>query len=242
VLGPALERLQDKQAAQQAQLQKKAATFSSLLESAREIYEEMEEDQLEYCELAAGPLKTLVSFVYQARGDSGASKHTTNRASCLAFLETVPVMTLGDLIAAPPSEKATSLLDAVTVNAVEVEAVPLLTLAAPTTLTIDIELPPDLSIQSVPPDWVEATLAEGSESASRLVGYYIAYRWPARLGGWLVGKITAVNTDCSIKASDRVCNFVAFYESDQDSAHHHLSLGMYAKSAKAKVDSWALLA
>ena len=242
VLGPALERVQEKQAAERQQLQKKAAGFTSLLESARAIFEELEEDQLEYCELAGGPLKTLVSFIHQARGESGASKHTTNKASCLAFLESISVEALGELIAAPPSEKAVRLLESVVVEAVAEEVTPLLALAAPGTLTLDIELPPGLSIQSPAPDWVEAALAQGSDTASKLVGYSLVYRWPVRLGGWLVGKITGVNTDSSMKASGSVCNFIAFYESDQDSAHHHLSIGAYAKSAKAKVDSWALLA
>ena len=241
VLGPAYERVREKQAAQEQQLQKKATNFSTLLDNAREIYEEMEEDGLEYDGLAVGPLKTLISFIHQARGESGASKHTTNRASCLVFLESVPLETLGALIAAPPSDKAANLLEVAAGETVAVEAVPLLALQGPNSITLDLELPPGLSILSAPPDWVEAALADRSDSASELVGYYIVYRWPARLGGWLVGKITGVNSDRSIKASDNVCNFVAFYESDQDSAHHHLSLPMYAKNAKAKVDSWALL-
>ena len=209
----------------------------------------MVEDEVEYAELAVAPMKLLISFIFQARQESGASKHTVNRASCLAFLETVSVYQLGQLIENPPAERlagatttATLALELVLDTSPVVAAEPLLALADPRQLTLSIELPPALSLKTEPPSWVEACLTDQSATAAQLVGYSIVYKWPARLGGWLVGKVTEINTDRSIIINEHVANFVVFYEDDQASAQHHLSLARYAKSSNSKTDSWALLA
>ena len=70
---------------------------------------------------------------------------------------------------------------------------------------------------------------------------YILYKWPPRLGGWAVGKIMSVQLDPKITVKKVQCNFTVFYECDQQSADHYLSLAMYASSAKAPSDSWVLL-
>ena len=245
VLLPAMERVKEKMAVEHQRVVNKAEGFAALLSSAREIYDEMVEDEFEYAELSAGPMKTLVSYIFQARQQTGASKHTANRASCLAFLETVSMQDLGHLIENPPALPSglTSGLPAIDVANAEA-AEPLLMIAGPNMITLAIELPPALNLQSDPPAWLEACLTDQSETASKLVGYFIAYKWPARLGGWLVGKISGVNQDRSITITDEklVANFTAFYEADGASAHHHLSLARYAKSARAGVDSWVLLA
>ena len=119
---------------------------------------------------------------------------------------------------------------------------PVLALAGPQQLTLTIELPPGLNLQTKPPDWLEACLADQSGTATQLVGYSIVYRWPPRLGGWLVGKVIEVNTDRSHTIKNHVANFVVYYEADKCNAHHHLALARYAQSSGAKMDSWVLLA
>ena len=74
-----------------------------------------------------------------------------------------------------------------------------------------------------------------------MVGKYIIYHWPLRLGGWLLGQVTAINTDSTVKVGESICNFSVYYEADKDTAHHFLSLKSYAKSAKSKTDSWVLV-
>ena len=94
---------------------------------------------------------------------------------------------------------------------------------------------------ATPPEWLSAALVPQSPTAQTLVGHYIVYRWPVRLGGWLVGKVTEVNKDTGKKVGETVCNFGVYYEADKETAHHHLDLHRYARSAKAAVDFWALL-
>ena len=244
VLGPAMERVKERLALDNQRVANKAENFATLLASAREIYDEMVEDEFEYAELSVGTMKTLVSYIFQARQQTGASKHTGNRAACLEFLESVSIYELGELIENPPAQAAgTSAVPAIEVVLAE-EVTPLLQIAGPNELSLEIELPPRLSLQSQPPAWVEPCLADQSETASQLVGYFICYKWPARLGGWLVGKITEVNKDRKITVTDdkSVANFIVFYEADKASAHHHLSLACYAKSCRSKTDSWVLLA
>ena len=67
------------------------------------------------------------------------------------------------------------------------------------------------------------------------------YRWPTRLGGWLHGKVSAVNKDSKEKCGGIMSNFVVYYTGDEASAHHVLTMKSYAKSGKSSVDSWVFL-
>ena len=104
---------------------------------------------------------------------------------------------------------------------------------------MDCELPDGLKPMKAPA-WLADACAHGSATADELVDKYIVYKWPARLGGWAVGKVTGTLT-AGAHVKQGQCNFTVFYECDQESAEHALSSSAYAKSAKSPADSWVLL-
>lgn len=77
--------------------------------------------------------------------------------------------------------------------------------------------------------------------AEPLVVRSILYRWPPRLGGWMVGNITAVNSDEKNTVKGKMCNFEVYYPQDKETAYHLLEVAGYALNSKAKIDSWVLL-
>ena len=74
-----------------------------------------------------------------------------------------------------------------------------------------------------------------------MVGKLITYKWPPSLGGWLLGKITKVNTDKANTIGTSYANFEVYYEADKEHAFHLLSLEQYAKSSRSKTDACALV-
>lgn len=72
-------------------------------------------------------------------------------------------------------------------------------------------------------------------------GHALLYKWPPRLGGWLLGKVAAVNTDAKIVIAGEMCNFRVYYPGDKQTAEHCLSVQKYAGSKKAGLDSWVVL-
>ena len=102
-------------------------------------------------------------------------------------------------------------------------------------------LPDDSLSPIAAPSWLDEALAVDSPTAEQLLGKYILYKWPPRLRGWAVGKVTAALNDASLQVKGKRCNFAVFYECDQQSADHTLSLCAYARSAKSPSDSWVLL-
>ena len=74
-----------------------------------------------------------------------------------------------------------------------------------------------------------------------MVSMKILYKWPTRLGGWLVGQIAEPNTNMGTKLHGEFChNFkVAYmYEGEDELARHLLSIENYATAASSTVDSW----
>ena len=102
------------------------------------------------------------------------------------------------------------------------------------------QLPEELAPLVAPP-WLAEACKPESATAEQLVGKYILYRWPPRLGGWAVGKIISLQTDASVMVKNIKCNFTVYYDCDEQSADHILSVSSYAKSAKSPADSWVLL-
>ena len=90
------------------------------------------------------------------------------------------------------------------------------------------------------PEWLAGAI--NSPVGSQLVGKSILYKWPPRLGGWLVGKIEEANSN---KGQDNdetfAYNFKVAYEGEDERASHLLSVESYAKVASDKTDSWVLL-
>ena len=69
-----------------------------------------------------------------------------------------------------------------------------------------------------------------------LVGVSLLYRWPSV--GWCVGVIKEANGDRRFKINGEVVNFHVYYEIDDDTSKHVLTLDTYGGSG---VGSWVLL-
>ena len=146
---------------------------------------------------------------------------------------------LKELIDSPPNEPVAPVT--AIVNAIPLaDEQPLLAICT-NQLVLDVELPDGMVVKAQPPDWIGAALEHGSETASDMVGKLITYKWPALLGGWMVGKVTIVNTDKANKIGTSFANFEVYYEADKESAFHLLSLEKYAKSSRSKTDAWAIV-
>ena len=243
VVLPALERLEEKAADKSQREQLKANNFAALRDAVQEIIDDMVEEQEEYCERTVADLKLLVSYHFQARAATGASAHTTNKATLLQFLEGVPMDDWQELIENPSASVAVPIVQAELVD----DSVPAVLELTDNSASggafgdIDVQLPEGLVILTKPPDFLTKCLEQDSETAADLIGRSILYRWPTRLGGWLVAEIKAVNTDKRQKVGDTVANFVAFYQADGGQAYHSFKLEKYAKTAKAHTDAWLLL-
>lgn len=161
------------------------------------------------------------------------------------FLEGVSVEALQELVDNPPVDGAAMPVLIAEPSTPTDDAVPVLALeyagAKSSFGDVGVELPEGLEIEAKPAAFLSACLEPQSGSASELVGRHILYRWPTRLGGWLVGKVISANTDPTVTVGEDVANFVVYYEADAEEAQHCLKRQKYAKSAKATTDSWVLL-
>ena len=84
--------------------------------------------------------------------------------------------------------------------------------------------------------------AINSPVGSQLVGKSILFKWPPRLGGWLVGKIEEANSNLGQDNDEAFAyNFKVAYAGEDERASHMLSVESYAHVASAKTDSWVLL-
>jgi hypothetical protein len=104
-------------------------------------------------------------------------------------------------------------------------------------LNIDME-----GLAPIPkPPWVDAACKPGSDEAVQLVGKSILYKWPARVGGWALGKVQDVNKDTSREVNRVMCNCKVYYSMDGCVAEHCLTTRKYARNSSASNDSWVLL-
>ena len=232
VVLPAMERVQDKIAAVQEREQLKEENLRELQDAAREIESNCEGD---YGELSAADAKLLVSFIFKAKKLKGVGQYTANKAAAVDYLLEMDLNDFMNLL----NEEYTSTAVPAAV------AQPLLELtdeSTPRAPRFDDDMVPSGMLTVAAPDWLKDALEIGNIAAKQLVGSYILYRWPDRLGGWLDGEITAINTDEKQTVKGGVmCNFVVHYKSDGETAHHTLTLKSYAKSCKSATDSWVLL-
>ena len=230
VVLPAMERVQEKIAYAQAREQLKEENLMQLQAEAIEI---MDGCESQFDELNAADAKLLVSFVFKAKKMKGAGQHTANKQAAIDYLLGMEM------------DELKALLDeeyAVTVAAEEVQ--PLLALtdeSTPLVPRFDADLLPQGMTPEMAPDWLLHALRAESDCAGQLVGRHILFRWPTRLGGWLHGKVVSINEDKKQVVAGTMCNFVVFYASDGETAHHLLSFESYAKSCKSNCDSWVLL-
>lgn len=111
----------------------------------------------------------------------------------------------------------------------------------PTKSFKDIQALIDVQLFPISPPSNLAAMLSLDKDAESLVGRSILYRWPPRLGGWMVGNITAVNLDEKNNVKGKMCNFEVYYQQDEETAYHLLEVAGYALNSKAKIDSWVLL-
>ena len=245
VTGPALERMVERVAEAKDKAEKAVSSFEQLRESCVFIEQGRQDAGEGYDELRADELKQLVSYYYRATKSVGAGKCSQNKAASVMFLESLCDGELEELLAnppngpVPPQVQATLLADG---GETPTAAPPQLTHASSALNFGDpgCELPDGL-VPVRAPDWLEAACTADSSSASQLVGMLIIYKWPARVGGWLVGEVRSVNTDKSNMVGEMCANFIVHYECDQQDAQHLLRATAYAKSEKSPVDAWVLL-
>ena len=245
VVGPALEKVQERVAEKEGRVAKKVETFNELRKAAREILHGMDEEGEDYGDLCVADLKALISYVFQAEQKTGVGKVSTNKATCVEYLQSLHDGHVASLVDNPPLSAPTSVATGV------VTVQPLLQLTGPTVPTVEAvvlsafaeiqELAPDgLEIVESPPEWLAAELAAEPSAESQLVDRFILYKWPARLGSWLVGKLSP-NTNKKQRVGDLISNYKAFYAADGEIAYHNLTFAAYAKGSNSKVDSWVLL-
>ena len=246
VVGPALERVAERNAASQAVAAKKADTFADLRSLARELLVQMDDEGEDYGDLSAADVKALVSYVFRAQNKSGVGKVTTSKASGIEYLESLHDGFVLQLVDNPPASASTTAATGEPLLALlDAADVPVVTAVAVMSSAFDEILklvPAGMSIATSPPDWLPTELVDvpTSEGGSQLQDKYILYKWPASAGGWLMGKV-ALNSNKKQKIGDTICNYKAFYEADKAWAYHSLTLANYAKSSGSKVDSWLLL-
>ena len=244
VTGPALQRLQERDAESKAKTARQLSDYNSVWTHATKVYEHLETEQLYFSDLSAADAKVLVSFAHRAQKQLGVGEHNKNRTTAVAYLEGLGMEAMGKLVRQRPPENQ-DVAVATPLNE-PAPGEPLLALPAPVSDLLSFgkhgcQLPnEELSPRAAPP-WLEAALEPDSSTAKELLGRYILYKWPPRLGGWAVGKVTSVQKEASVQVKSVKCNFSVFYECDQQSADHVLSLSAYAKTAKSPSDSWVLL-
>ena len=82
----------------------------------------------------------------------------------------------------------------------------------------------------------------GSGTASQLVDYYyyLLFKWPARMGGWAMGQVSAVAEEYE-EVDGEKCNFQIYYAADDATVQRRLGMAEYAENTKSPCQSWVLL-
>jgi hypothetical protein len=98
-------------------------------------------------------------------------------------------------------------------------------------------LPGETLLDKLPP--LEEILEFKSVGAHVLKGREILYKYPE---GWFRGRVLKPATDATVKDNKRICNFMVFFEEDDELINRPLYSRTYVTNAKAVVHSWVLLA
>ena len=245
----ALERALEKRQADEGKNLKATSDFTLLRTKVQEIMERREEEELDWTDLSHKEHQDLITYIFKAKDEKGAGVHTKNAAASNTFMETFTFVQVTELIADPPCLKgkgrvAKGMSASVVIAEIAPASVLLLTGPVDTPYlafgeVVDVDLGGYLPLKL--PAWVESCLVLESPSAESLVGQWLLYKWPPRLGGWACGKVVAVNTDQTKKVNKEVCNYLVHYPVDDDTSEHYLNARDYAHNAKAVAGSWVCL-
>ena len=249
ITGVALERAMEKKQAEDFLNAQATSDFTLLRTKVQEILDRKEEEKLDWTDLATKERHDLISYMFKAQGEKGAGVYTKNAAASNEYLAHWQHHDVQSLITDPPCLKgkgrvAKGMSASVIVAELAPASVPLLTGPVDTPYLAFGEVP-DVDLGGLLPlklpAWVESCLDPESPSAENLVGQWVLYKWPPRLGGWACGKVVAVNTDQTKKVNKEVCNYLVHYPVDDDTSEHYLNARDYAHNAKAVAGSWVCL-
>lgn len=183
-------------------------------------------------------LKTLVVFAHKSQGLSGYSGHTASKQKAQDWLETNDVDFVQLLDDHPPRQLLADQPELMALTDNSDTSTPL---RLPKTSFKNIDTSDLYPLHPPGSHKLTELLDPTSSAANEMIGHFILYRWPPRMGGWMQGDIKAINTDAANKVKGQMCNFEVFYEEDGESAFHLLTSAEYALNEKAKIDSWVLL-
>ena len=241
----ALERAMEKKQADENLNMQATSDFTLLRTKVTEIMERMEEEELDWTDFS----HNVITYILKAKDEKGAGVHTKNAVASNAFMEPWLYGQVTELIADPPCLKgkgrvAKGMSASVIIAEIAPASVLLLTGPVETPYLafgelVDVDLGGFLPLKL--PAWMESCLALESPSPEKLVGLWLLYKWPPRLGGWARGKVVAVNMDQTKKVNQEVCNYLVHYPVDDDTSEHYLNARDYAPNAKAVTGSWVCL-
>ena len=246
ITGPALERLQERAAADRTKAAEKSNEFAGLQLQVRSLIEEMREGELGYDDLNVTELKRILNLVFICEKRRGVSKYTT-KAACADFLNGIAADKIDAYLAqdapAVPAVVASqegALVEAVPIapSLLQASRAEALVSASDPFAGLELALPGGMKAVTPAPEWVAKALAPDSDTIGSLVGNKIIYNWPPRLGGWSIGTVKSVDKGKGKKNP----KFKVYYPVDKTTATTTLSATLgYASSSKAPVNSWALL-
>ena len=250
ITGVAMERVLEKKALEAEKNSKATSDFALLRTRVHFIMDTMHENQMDYDDLTQTERRSLISYIHQAQELQGVTKHMASVDASSEFMEKWSTAEVNKLVADPPCLKgkgrvAKGMVDTVVVAELASGADPPLLMGPVDTPFLafgevaGVDLG-GLSPVKLPP-WVGDALVPDSQSAERLVGQEILYKWQPSLGGWARGTVAEVNTDKTKMVGKEVCNFLVFYAVDGDTSTHYLNTQEYASNAKAKSGFWVLL-
>eukprot|EP00966_Prymnesium_polylepis_P023433 539606-Prymnesium_polylepis.1 len=251
--------------------QAKLAAFQELKASAQAVLDRMRDEQIvSYDDLSAGEPKTLVRFYFTAKGETGIGKYS-KVAEQIQFFHGLEEDAFEELLSlnAPIGHVAPAQVESVSMqqlkqmsdstrqtlehaSTAECEVVLALTGKSgaadgvdemQTTATITAAdagfessvLPCGAPLNTLPP--LEAVLTFQSEQAHELKGRQILWHFQE---GWYCGRILKPAT-ATVKQQHRICNFMIFFEADDEILHLPLYSSNYATGASAAQDTWMLL-
>ena len=179
-----------------------ASEFFNLQGKCSLIMEWLTKEEADFADLKQSERKELITYIFKARGDKGAAATSANVTSACEFLESLPSGEIPKLLSDPPCLKGEGRVAKGAAAAPVAQAAPVLALLPPSDKLAgfeDLELDIGMLEPIKMPAWLhDACSPTMSETASKLVGMHILFKWPPRLGGWTMGTVVGMNEDSSV--------------------------------------------